>query len=87
MRVRLSDPSVAPRLLAFLAGRHDSVVARVSETDIEVSLVGSLAADAAEAELERRLEGWRTAHPDVETVIVDDAVPAEWAGRRHFPTR
>jgi hypothetical protein len=60
MRIHLQDPALAPDLLDFLRSRIDAVVGQVEADVVEVSLLGSLAADAMRLELELRLRAWES---------------------------
>jgi hypothetical protein len=60
MRIHLQDPALAPDLIDFLRSRIDAVVGRVEADVVEVSLLGSLAADAMRLELELRLRAWES---------------------------
>ena len=74
MRVRVSDPSGVPHLIAFLTSRIDCVAVQASEAEVDVSLLGSYASGARERELERRLEAWQATHEDVDVVLVGTRV-------------
>jgi hypothetical protein len=41
MRLRLSNPALVPDLIGFLESRVDMVAERVSENELEMSLLGS----------------------------------------------
>jgi hypothetical protein len=58
MRLRLNDPALVPELLDFLQSTPDVVAEVVSENEIEVSLLGSLAHDAMRLDLDLRLRAW-----------------------------
>jgi hypothetical protein len=70
MRVRLSDPTRLPELLAFLCERPD-VVARLNGGDIAVSLLGSREWDEQVRELEERLEPWRARNHGVRLELAE----------------
>ena len=69
MRITISDPALVPDLLAFLDERLAIVTARLSETEVEVSLIGSQRNDAMRMELDLQLAIWRATHPGVDAVI------------------
>lgn len=71
MRITISDPALVPELLAFLDERLEIVAARLNETEVEVSLIGSQRIDAMRMELDLQLAIWRAIHPGVHAVIVD----------------
>jgi hypothetical protein len=60
MRIHLQDPALAPDLLDLLRSRIDAVVGQVEADVVEVSLLGSLAADAMRLELDLRLRAWES---------------------------
>jgi hypothetical protein len=60
MRIHLQDPALAPDLIDFLRSRIDAVVGQVEADVVEVSLLGSLAADAMRLELGLRLRAWES---------------------------
>lgn len=63
--VHVSDPSTVPDLLGWLARQPDVIAGRVSDFEIEVSLLGSRRAPWNEMELALRLRAWQAAHADV----------------------
>ena len=63
MRITIGDPALVPDLLAFLDERLEIVTARLSETEVEVSLIGSQRNDAMRLELDLQLAIWRATHP------------------------
>jgi hypothetical protein len=69
MRVRVDDAASLPELLLFLAGRVDLVTAPASDTEADVSVLGSFA-DGGRAELEAHLDRWRSEHPTASVVIL-----------------
>ncbi len=71
MRITISDPALVPDLLAFLNERLAIVTARLSETEVEVSLIGSQRNDAMRMELDLQLAIWRATHPGADAVIFD----------------
>ncbi len=79
MRITISDPALVPELLAFLDERLAIVSARLSETEVEVSLIGSQRNDAMRMELDLQLALWRAEHPGVEAAIVE----VGWRRRGH----
>ena len=71
MRVRPSDPTLLPALLAFLRERPDCVARLNGDSDIAVSLLGSREWDEQVRELEERLEPWRAANGGVQVELAD----------------
>ncbi len=71
MRISISDPALVPDLLAFLNERLAIVTARLSDTEVEVSLIGSQRNDAMRMELDLQLAIWRATHPGADAVIFD----------------
>lgn len=61
MRVHTDSPAHAGDLAEFLRSRIDAVVSRVGDDELEVSLLGSLAADAMRLELYLRIRAWEAA--------------------------
>jgi hypothetical protein len=61
VNVYISDPSTIPDLLDWLAQRPDVIAERVSEHEVEVSLLGSRQAPWNAMELELRLRAWEAA--------------------------
>jgi hypothetical protein len=61
MRIRITDPSLIPDLVAFLRDRLDAVVEPVGDREVEVNLIGSYGADAMRMELELRIRAWEAA--------------------------
>jgi hypothetical protein len=50
-------------LLRFLGERADCIFERVSEHELDVSLLGSRRTDARRMEVELRLRAWQAARP------------------------
>lgn len=61
MRIRITDPSLIPDLVAFLRDRLDAVVEQIDERELEVNLIGSYGGDAMQMELELRIRAWEAA--------------------------
>ena len=74
MRIRVEDPAVLPELIGFLRDRVDLITERATETEAEVSVLGSFA-DGGRAELDAHLERWREANPEATVVILGIAAP------------
>lgn len=76
MRIRVSDPSLVPELLAYLHAGTDAVAEAVSTDEVEVSLVGSYGLDAMRMELYLRLRAWEAARHSrgASAELVDDPV-------------
>jgi hypothetical protein len=70
VRVRISNPDFLFELLAFLQERPDTVVAKVNEDELEVSLLDSRRPEALRRELERRLRGWQETHPELQVQVL-----------------
>jgi hypothetical protein len=72
MRIQLTDPALVPELLDFLLGHMDCIATRISEDELEASLLGSRQLDASRLELDRRLLVWRAARTgaDVEVKLL-----------------
>lgn len=62
MRIRISSADLLDELLEFLRAEPGAVVEQVSETEVEVSLLGSYQEDALRMELYLRLRAWEVAH-------------------------
>jgi len=61
MRIRVSDPASTDDLAEQLRSRSDAVVERVSEDELEVSLVGSLDLATMQMEIYLRIRAWEGA--------------------------
>jgi hypothetical protein len=73
MRITISDPELVPDLLAFLDQQLEIVAARLGETEVEVSLIGSHRIDAMRMELDLQLALWRAKHPGVAARVSEPA--------------
>jgi len=58
MRLRLSNPDLVPELLEFLESRLDMVTKRVSENEVELSLLGSYNREAERMMVDLLLRAW-----------------------------
>ena len=58
MRLRLSNPDLVPELLEFLESRLDMVTKRVSENEVELSLLGSYNREAERMTVDLLLRAW-----------------------------
>jgi hypothetical protein len=58
MRLRLSNPHLVPELLEFLESRLDMVTKRVSENEVELSLLGSYNREAERMTVDLLLRAW-----------------------------
>jgi hypothetical protein len=58
MRLRLSNPHLVPELLEFLESRLDIVTKRVSEDEVELSLLGSYNREAERMTVDLLLRAW-----------------------------
>ena len=61
MRIRTDSPALAEDLSEFLRGRIDTVVSRVADDELEVSVLGSMAGAAMRLELYLRIRAWEAA--------------------------
>jgi hypothetical protein len=100
MRIQVDTPEEAGDLVEFLRSRIDTIVDRIGEAEVEVSLLGSFTQQAMREEVDARVRTWRqkrleSAAPG--TVIPIDArlklaaTPAdsgdEWSGQAASPNR
>jgi hypothetical protein len=76
MRVRVSDPAFTDALAEQLRSRSDAVVEKISEDELEVSLVGSLDVATLQREIYLRIRAWEAA-ADEAGVSVDVIPPTE----------
>jgi hypothetical protein len=60
MRVRVSQTACLDELAEHLRSRRDTVVERIAEDELEVSLVGSLDASTMQMEIYRRIRAWES---------------------------
>jgi hypothetical protein len=58
MRLRLSNPDLVPELLEFLESRLDMVTKRVSENEVELSLLGSYNREAERMTVDLLVRAW-----------------------------
>jgi hypothetical protein len=58
VRVRVSQTAFLDELAEHLRLRRDTVVERIAEDELEVSLVGSLDASTMQMEIYRRIRAW-----------------------------
>lgn len=58
MRLRLSDPHLVPDLLQFLELRLEVVAERISENEVELSLIGSYNREAERMTVDLLLRAW-----------------------------
>jgi hypothetical protein len=71
MRVRPTDPTLLPALLAFLRERPDCIARVNGSEDIAVSLLGSREWDEQVRELHERLEPWTALNGAVHVELAD----------------
>jgi hypothetical protein len=71
MRLRLSNPDLVPDLIGFLESRVDMVAERVSENELEMSLLGSYNREARQLTLDLLLRAWE-ADRNAEAVVLLD---------------
>jgi hypothetical protein len=62
MRLRLSNPAFVPELLEFLESRVDIVTKRVSENELELSLLGSYHHEEERMTVVLLVRAWEAAH-------------------------
>jgi hypothetical protein len=60
MRVRVSQTACLDELAEHLRSRSDTIVERIAEDELEVSLVGSLDASTMQMEIYRRIREWES---------------------------
>jgi hypothetical protein len=58
VRIHVGKSDLVPQLMRYFEQQSDCVVQRVSETEIEVSLLGSYRSDRHERAVERLLAGF-----------------------------
>ena len=75
MRVRVGDAASVPGLLLFLAMRVDLVTAAASDTEADVTVLGSFA-EGARTELEAHVDRWRSENPATWVVVHPSAARA-----------
>jgi hypothetical protein len=76
MRVRVSDPAFTDDLAEELRSRSNAVVEKISEDELEVSLVGSLDVATMQMEIYLRIRAWEAAAEEA-GVSVDVIAPTE----------
>jgi hypothetical protein len=72
MRLRLSNPDLVSELLEFLESRVDVVTKRVSDNEVDLSLLGSYNEDAAQMTVDLLLRAWQASRADEATVELVD---------------
>ncbi len=60
MRVRVSDTAFTDELAEHLRSRRDTIVEKIAEDELEVSLVGSLDASTMQMEIYLRIRAWES---------------------------
>jgi hypothetical protein len=60
MRVRVSNTAFTDELAEHLRSRRDTIVEKIAEDELEVSLVGSLDASTMQMEIYLRLRAWES---------------------------
>ena len=70
MRLRVSDTTFVPELVAYLESDLDGVAQRVGDDEVEVSLLGSYCEDTLRMELYLRIRAWEAGRRD-RGVVVD----------------
>jgi hypothetical protein len=71
MRISVDEPELVPDLLAFLRARVHVTAEQVGLTEIEISQLGSMNAEARRLELDLMLQLWRASHEHARTEILD----------------
>jgi hypothetical protein len=71
MRVSVNDPELIPSLLDFLRARVHVTAEQVGPTEVEISQLGSMNAEARRLELDLLLQLWRASHERASTSILD----------------
>lgn len=71
MRISVNDPELVPSLLEFLRTRVHLTAEQIGYTEVEVSQLGSMNADARRLELDLLLQLWRASHENARTAILD----------------
>jgi hypothetical protein len=100
VRIQVDTPEEAGDLVEFLRSRIDTIVDRVGEAEIEVSLLGSFTQKAMREEVDARVRTWKLKRLEAAapgTVIPIGAglkiaaTPAdsgnEWSGQAASPNR
>jgi hypothetical protein len=70
-RVLVSDPSLVEDLLDFLSHAPDCLAERISEDEIEVSIVSSLRVDRLQEQLDGYLRAWERQRPGARARVSD----------------
>lgn len=89
MRVRINNPSELDELIEFLRAAPNAIIERLSNHEVEVSLLGSYAADAMRMQLYLQLRAWeasrRAAGTRVEILNWRPRRSSQPAARRQRP--
>jgi hypothetical protein len=70
-RVRVNDPSLVEDLLDFLSHAPDCLAERISEDEIEASIVSSLRAERLREQLNGYLRAWESQNPGARARVSD----------------
>jgi hypothetical protein len=70
-RVRVNDPSLVEGLLDFLSHAPDCLAERISEDEIEASIVSSLRAERLREQLNGYLRAWESQNPGARARVSD----------------
>jgi hypothetical protein len=70
-RVLVNDPSLVEDLLDFLSHAPDCLAERISENEIEVSIVSSLRVDRLREQLDGYLRAWERQRPGARAHVSD----------------
>ena len=70
MRVRVSDTAFTDELADHLRSERDTIVEKVAEDELEVSLVGSLDASSMQMEIYLRIRAWESGADGVRVEVI-----------------
>jgi hypothetical protein len=70
-RVLVNDPSLVEDLLDFLSHAPDCLAERISQDEIEVSIVSSLRVDRLREQLDGYLRAWERQRPGARAHVAD----------------
>jgi hypothetical protein len=70
-RVLVNDPALVEDLLDFLSHAPDCLAERISEDEIEVSIVSSLRVDRLREQLDGYLRAWERQRPGARAHVSD----------------
>ena len=70
MLVRVSNPDFTDDLAEFLRARPDTIVEKVAENELDVSLLGSLDPSTMQMEIYLRVRAWESTAQDVRVEVI-----------------